>query len=63
MHPCSAMIDSALNGYNGTAIGTATCLVTVRGAGPSSDAVGTAVAGVLNTGAQWWHPCSMQMHP
>ncbi len=49
------MIDSGLDGYNASTVATATCLVAVRGAGSGSaaaDKVGTAVAGIVNTGAK-----------
>lgn len=49
------MIDSGLHGYNASTVATAACLVAVRGAGSgsaASDAVGTAVAGLLKTGGR-----------
>lgn len=49
------MIDGGLYGYNASAVATASCLVAVRKAGSGSaaaDAVGTAVAGIINIGEQ-----------
>lgn len=49
------MIDGGLYGYNASAVATASCLVAVRKAGSGSaaaDAVGTAVAGIVNIGEQ-----------
>ena len=51
------MIDSGLHGYNAS-VASATCLVTVRGAGPASDTVGSAIAALLNSGAGGlWFQC------